>query len=41
MINKRIASYTDEQWDGALDLMKHLTPAQMAQALRGDLLPGW
>lgn len=36
MINKRIATYSDEQWDGALDLMKRLTPAQMAQALRGD-----
>jgi len=36
MINKRIAAYSDAQWDGALDLMKRLTPAQMAQALRGD-----
>lgn len=36
MINKHIANYTDEQWDNALDLMKRLTPAQMAQALRGD-----
>ncbi len=36
MINKHIASYSDAQWDGALDLMKRLTPAQMAQALRGD-----
>lgn len=36
MINKRIAAYSDEQWDGALELMKRLTPAQMAQALRGD-----
>lgn len=40
MINKRIANYTDEQWDGALDLMKRLTPAQMAQALRGDFTAG-
>ncbi|HLJ34282.1 MAG TPA: hypothetical protein VKU38_11545, partial [Ktedonobacteraceae bacterium] len=40
MINKRIATYTDEQWDGALDLMKRLTPAQMAQALRGDFTAG-
>ncbi len=40
MINKRIANYTDEQWDGALDLMKRLTPAQMAQALRGDFTTG-
>ncbi len=35
-INKHIAPYTDQQWDNALDLMKRLTPAQMAQALRGD-----
>jgi digeranylgeranylglycerophospholipid reductase len=36
LINKRIAQYTDVQWDSALDLMKRLTPAQVAQALRGD-----
>ncbi|HTK08267.1 MAG TPA: NAD(P)/FAD-dependent oxidoreductase [Ktedonobacteraceae bacterium] len=36
LINKRIAQYTDTQWDSALDLMKRLTPAQVAQALRGD-----
>ncbi len=36
LINKRIAQYSDTQWDGALDLMKRLTPAQVAQALRGD-----
>lgn len=36
MINKHIANYSDEQWDNALDLMKRLTPAQMAQALRGE-----
>jgi digeranylgeranylglycerophospholipid reductase len=40
MINKRIASYSDAQWDGVLDLMKRLTPAQMAQALRGDYSAG-
>lgn len=40
MINKRITAYTDEQWDGALDLMKRLTPAQVAQALRGDFSAG-
>ncbi|HEV2580529.1 MAG TPA: NAD(P)/FAD-dependent oxidoreductase [Ktedonobacteraceae bacterium] len=40
MINKRITAYSDEQWDGALDLMKRLTPAQMAQALRGDFSAG-
>jgi digeranylgeranylglycerophospholipid reductase len=36
IINKRIANYSDAQWDNALDLMKRLTPAQIAQALRGD-----
>src|SRR5437762_1837769 len=40
MINRRIASYSDEQWDSALDLMKRLTPAQVAQALRGDFSVG-
>jgi digeranylgeranylglycerophospholipid reductase len=40
MINKRIANYTDDQWDGALDLMRRLTPAQMALALRGDFSAG-
>ena len=40
MINKRIANYSDEQWDSALDLMKRLTPAQVAQALRGDFDAG-
>ncbi|MGH2480722.1 MAG: hypothetical protein ACRDHW_13790, partial [Ktedonobacteraceae bacterium] len=40
VINKRIAAYSDEQWDGALDLMKRLTPAQAASTLRGDYSPG-
>ena len=40
MINKRIANYSDDQWDNALDLMKRLTPAQVAQALRGDFSVG-
>lgn len=40
MINKRIVNYSDAQWDGALDLMKRLTPAQMAQTLRGDYSAG-
>src|SRR6266550_7719290 len=40
MINKRIAAYSDAQWDDALDLMKRLTPAQVAQALRGDFTAG-
>ncbi len=40
MINRRIANYSDEQWDNALDLMRRLTPMQMAQALRGDFTAG-
>jgi len=36
MINKRISTYNDLQWDSSLDLMKRLMPDQMAQALRGD-----
>lgn len=40
MINKRIAAYSDAQWDDALDLMKRLTPMQVAQALRGDFTAG-
>lgn len=41
MINKHIAQYSDEKWDDALDLMKRLTPAQVAQALRGDFSAGF
>jgi digeranylgeranylglycerophospholipid reductase len=36
LINKRIATYSDAQWDASLDLLKRLTPAQAAEALRGD-----
>ena len=40
LINRRIANYSDEQWDNALDLMHRLTLSQMAQALRGDFSAG-
>jgi digeranylgeranylglycerophospholipid reductase len=40
ILNKRISNYSDEQWDNALDLMKRLAPAQVAQALRGDFDAG-
>jgi digeranylgeranylglycerophospholipid reductase len=40
MINKHIAQYSDEKWDDALDLMRRLTPTQVAQALRGDFSAG-
>lgn len=36
LINKHIAAYTDDQWDGAFDLLKRLTPSQIAQAIRCD-----
>lgn len=36
LINKHIAAYTDQQWDDAFDLLKRLTPVQMAQALHCD-----
>ncbi|MBE3559012.1 MAG: NAD(P)/FAD-dependent oxidoreductase [Ktedonobacteraceae bacterium] len=40
LINKRIVTYTDAQWDGLLDLLQRLTPAQVAQVLRGDFSAG-
>ncbi len=40
MINRRISTYNDLQWDSSLDLMQRLTPDQMAQALRGDFSAG-
>ena len=40
LINKHIANYSDEQWDNALRLMQRMTPAQVAQALRGDFSVG-
>ena len=36
LINKRIASYSDAKWDDSLELLERLTPAQAADALRGD-----
>jgi digeranylgeranylglycerophospholipid reductase len=36
LINKHIASYTDEKWDERLELLKQLTPSQAAQLMRGD-----
>jgi len=39
LINRRIAAYTDEQWDHGLDLLARMTPDQVAQALRGDFTP--
>ncbi len=36
LINRRISTYSDIQWDSSLDLLKHLTPTQAAEAVRGD-----
>jgi digeranylgeranylglycerophospholipid reductase len=36
LINQRIAAYSDAQWDASLDLLRRLTPAQAAEAVRGD-----
>jgi len=35
-----LPTYTDEQWDSALDLIEASHPAQVAQALRGDFNAG-
>ncbi len=40
MVSRHITSLSDEQWDSALDIMKLLSPAQMAQALRCDFSTG-
>ncbi len=36
LVSKYTTHLSDDQWDRALDIMKHLTPEQMAQLLRGD-----
>lgn len=36
MINKHIVNFEDRQWDGALDMLKKMSPSQVAQVLRGD-----
>ena len=40
-INKRIAGWTDEQWDRGTELLKLFTPDQFAQALKTELLGRW
>ena len=39
LINQRIATFTDRQWDKGLDLLKALTPEQAALLLKGDFSP--
>jgi digeranylgeranylglycerophospholipid reductase len=41
MINKRIARYDDAKWDRRTELLKLLTPAQFAEALRTNFVSGW
>ena len=40
MVNKHIAAYSDEEWDSAFDMLKRLTSAQVAQALRCEYTAG-
>lgn len=40
-INKRIAAWSDEQWDRGTDLLKLFTPDQFAHALRTELTGRW
>ena len=40
MVNKHIVFYSDARWDSVLDLMKRLSPSQVAQALRGNFTAG-
>src|SRR5436305_2706741 len=40
MVNKHIAAYNDEEWDSAFDMLKRLTPTQVAQALRCEYTAG-
>lgn len=36
LINKHIARYADEQWDGKVELLKRFSPELAAHAIRGD-----
>jgi digeranylgeranylglycerophospholipid reductase len=40
LINQRIASWTDDQWDEGMALLGRLTPEQAAELLRGDYSVG-
>ena len=40
-INQRIARWDDEKWDQRLEIVKLLTPAQFAEALKSNLTAGW
>lgn len=40
-INQRIARWDDEKWDRRTELLKKLSPAQFAEALRTNLTGAW
>jgi digeranylgeranylglycerophospholipid reductase len=40
IVNQKIASWTDDQWDGGMALLGRLTPEQAAELLRGDYSVG-
>jgi digeranylgeranylglycerophospholipid reductase len=40
-INKRIATYSDDQWDEKVRLLDLLTPEEFLEALRTNLAAGW
>jgi len=40
-INKRIATWPDDNWDEGVELLKLLSPAQFAEALRANFVARW
>ena len=40
-INQRIARWSDTKWDQRMEIVKLLTPAQFAEALKTNLTGGW
>ena len=40
-VNLRIAGWDDRQWDRGTEMLKRLTPAQFAEALKTNLTGGW
>jgi digeranylgeranylglycerophospholipid reductase len=40
-VNQRIAGWTDLKWDERLEIVKMLTPAQFAEAMKTNLTGGW
>jgi len=40
IVNQRIAAWSDARWDEGIELLRRLTPAQVADLLRGDYSVG-